>query len=55
MVRVGPMVNLVSLTRSLGQDPARLLDACGFTTDDFLDPDHVAPFIPTENSGLALH
>jgi AraC-like DNA-binding protein len=47
MVRVGPMANMAALTRSLGQDPAPLFDASRFSTEEFLDPDHVVPFIPT--------
>jgi AraC-like DNA-binding protein len=43
--RVGPLVNLASLVRSLGCDPVLIFKQSGFDPDEFQDPDHRLPYI----------
>lgn len=44
MVRVGPMINLPFLVRSLDIDPGPLFASCGFSVSDYQDPDHMLPY-----------
>jgi AraC-like DNA-binding protein len=43
--RVGPLVNLAPLVRSLGCNPEPLFKQAGFCLEDFQDPDHRMPYI----------
>ena len=45
MVRVGPMVNVAPLLRSLGHDPKPLFSDCGFQVEEFHNVDHFVPFL----------
>lgn len=44
--RVGPLVNLASLVRSLGCDPEPLFRKFGFDPEEFQDPDSRMPYLP---------
>jgi len=43
--RVGPLVNLASVLRSLGCEPEPLFSEAGFTLEEFQDPDHRVSFL----------
>jgi AraC-like DNA-binding protein len=43
--RVGPLVNLPSLVRSLGADPEAVFRQSGFRPDEFKDPDQRMPYL----------
>jgi len=42
--RVGPLVNLASVVRSLGCDPNPVFRRAGFDPEEFQDPDHRQPY-----------
>ena len=44
-VRVGPMVNLEGLVRSLGHDPLPIFEEFGVNPEIYKDPDHRMPFL----------
>jgi len=44
-LRVGPLVNLAPLVRSLGCRPEVVFADCGYQLDEFLDPDHRISFV----------
>jgi AraC-like DNA-binding protein len=46
-IRVGPMVNLPELLRSVGHDPLLLFQDCGFQLERFSNPENRLPFIQT--------
>ena len=43
--RVGPLVNLAALVRSLGCDPGPIFQQSGFSVEEFNDPDHRLPYL----------
>ena len=43
--RVGPLVNLASVVRSLGFDPVPIFRRSGFSLEEFRDPDHWMPYL----------
>jgi len=43
--RVGPLVNLAPLVRSLGCDPGPVFRQTGFDPEEFQDPDHRMPYL----------
>ena len=45
MCRVGPLVNLASVVKSLGQDPGTIFNQSGFNLKEFQDPDHWIPYL----------
>jgi AraC-like DNA-binding protein len=45
--RVGPLVNLASVVRSLGYDPVLIFNQSGFDPEEFQDPDHRLPYLET--------
>lgn len=46
-LRVGPLVNLPDLVRSLGHDPLPVFRSCGFQLQHFQDPENRLPFALT--------
>jgi AraC-like DNA-binding protein len=44
-VRVGPMVNIENLVRTLGCDPDPLFESAGFVPDDFTDTGHRVSYV----------
>ena len=49
-VRVGPLVNLADLVRSMGHEPGAIFKEAGVDISDYRDPDHKMPF--AVSSGL---
>ena len=52
-VRVGPLVNLAALVRSLGHDPEPIFRECGIDIETFGDPDNRIPYL--RSSRLFAH
>lgn len=46
-VRVGPLVNIPRLLRSLGHDPQAIFEACGLDPALYTDSDSRVPFVPS--------
>jgi AraC-like DNA-binding protein len=44
--RLGPLVHLPAVVRSLGHDPRRLFAQAGFDVQEFRDPDHRVRYVP---------
>ena len=44
MVRVGPLLEIPAVIRSLGRSPEPVFRASGFQLTEFVDPDHRVPF-----------
>lgn len=52
-VRVGPLVNVEALIRSLGFDPVPIFEQSGVDIESYRDPNHKLPFI--KSSALLTH
>jgi len=52
-VRVGPLVNVEALIRSLGYDPVPIFEESGADIESFRDPNHKLPFV--RSSSLLAH